>query len=101
MTRQAKRSYRWETFILGMEQPRTGKEKHGRITGTIWSSMLLLLNFFFFSFLFLFFFFSFGVVCWEISLRLSGACLTLFNVATKAAEVLQTTLCTAEKQYRT
>lgn len=57
VTRQAKNSYRWETFILGMEQPRTGKEKHGRITGTIWSSMLLLLNFFFSFLSFCFFFF--------------------------------------------
>lgn len=89
MCDQTERSYRWETFVLGMEQPSTCKEKHGRITGTIWSPILPLLSFFFF----------FCLVCWGISLRLSGACLTLNALQT--LYTTENTPPTPRKNYRT
>lgn len=38
--RQAKKIYRWKTFIVSVVQLETGKEKQDKITGTIWAALL-------------------------------------------------------------
>lgn len=82
MIKQAKRIYRWETFIFSTVQPETGQEKRDKITGTIWAALL-------FCFLF----------CCCVSCGISlGVCPTLFNLTTKAVTGTQTKYKTEHNQ---
>lgn len=43
---QEKRIYRWDAFVFSRVKPQTGKEKHKKITGTIWAALLFVVCFF-------------------------------------------------------
>lgn len=71
--RQAKRIYRWQTFIFSTIQLKSCK-RNDMMTGTIWAALMLFVLFC-------------CCVIWGISL---WVCPTLFNVTTKAATVTKT-----------